>query len=166
MSRAYIYAKLEDEVLIRGLRDRIFRATNASKYYKKVEPHMTIVPPFEVKESHESAVKEVTCQSELDNSQIKFESLSSYTSPEKPYVVSLDVEWQLAQQREQLLDKLEPYLERSPSKEFEPHVTLLKVLVPDADVPDNIKSKIQHEVAHTPPPQSTEIRSLKCEVTG
>lgn len=166
MSRAYIYAELKSEMSIRRLRDRIFRAANAQTHYKRVKPHMTIVSPCRTKEGHEDQVKEVIKQSKLNNSKIEFESLSSYTSIEEPYVVSLDVQLQRAEERAKLVEQLEPHLERNSSKEFEPHVTLLKLLVPDEGVPQQIKDNIRHEVSHTLPPRSTEIDSLKCEIKG
>ena len=164
MNRVYVSGKLEDELQIKQLRNYIWVATNASEYYKKKDPHITIVPAFDVPDQHLSKVKEIINQKRFKGEHIDVNTLSVYENIHKPYVVQLDAEHSMHSKIQRLIRELQPYAERDIRDPPSPHITLFKTQGWWDTVPDEVKVAIQFEVMSNVGIRDTEIRGVKTEV--
>jgi len=164
MPRAYIYAKLEDEMALRHLRDRMSRVVDTEGYYRPIAPHMTIIPPFIAEEGTQLSIKEAVGRSQLKGSTVKFSTLSVFENIHKPKVICLKADPLFGDKRENLVEKISKDMQREPTKSFRPHVSLLKFQIEDMEPPTDVKRSIQREIKHTPCPQSTEITNVKVEI--
>lgn len=122
----YIEAKLAHSSRIERIRDNLYDKFIESDKYKKVDPHLTIIPPFNIPEDNLSDIHEEVSNMNLENMEVKVNGLSIWPSLKNPRVVLLDVEAKLTQVRETLKEYLKQY---KAELEYEPvnaHITLFK----------------------------------------
>lgn len=164
MHRVYVSGKLKDELKIKQLRNYIWVAVNAHEYYRKKDPHITIVPPFNVEEDDISTVESIIDDKRFKGHDIEAKTLSVYENIHKPYVVQLDVEYNIENKIESLIDELEPYASGQIRKPKSPHITLFKTQGWWDTVPQETKESIQYEIVSTVSIRDTEISRVTTEI--
>lgn len=148
MPRAYISARVKDELRIRQLRDQLWSITKAHKFYKKKIPHVTVIPPFTVKSGCEERVESLVEDTELKGREVKVNSVSVYQNIHNPYVVLLDVDVNIQDVRNELLTELPEYADGRIVEPSNPHITLFKTQGWWEDVDKDVKDKLQQEIMH------------------
>lgn len=164
MKRAYVSAKLKDELPLREQRDTIWNVINGSAYYKKVDPHITVIPPFTMKEGHEKDVKREVEQVDLKGTEVRMKEVDVYESIDKPYVVLVQVDTEIREKQLSLKESLEQYANGGIIQPPEPHITLFKTLGFWDDLPDGLSSRLEREINNRRPVRDTEIRSVTADV--
>lgn len=163
MPRGYISAQVENELEVRHQRDIIWNIINATPYYKKVDPHITVIPPFTVKEGHEEDVKSLVEQTDIQGQPVKMEKIDVYEDIDEPYVVLLRVDVDIHEDRDWLMEKLPEHTKGGIVEPVTPHITLFKTLGFWDEVPDKMSEKLKREVESRPPVSDTKIRAVDVE---
>jgi 2'-5' RNA ligase len=163
MPRGYISAQIENELQVRSQRDIIWNIINASRYYKKVDPHITVIPPFTVKEGHEEDVKNLVEQTDIQGQPVKMEKIDVYENIDEPYVVLLRVDVDIHEDRNWLMEKLPEHTKGNMVEPVTPHITLFKTLGFWDKVPDKMSEKLKREIESRPPVSDTKIRAVEVE---
>lgn len=163
-NRVYVSGRLKDELRIEQIRDYIWVRTNAREYYRRKDPHITIIPPFTVSDSEiedvEDEIKSVTFRGE----KIEIKTVGVYENIHKPYTVQLDVEHDMHSKTDRLISTLSQYDTSGLRHPNSPHITLFKTQGWWDQVPEDMKKSIQHEVMSTLMLNETEISSVDIEV--
>jgi len=166
MNRVYVSGRISDELQYKQLRNYLWVATGAEEYYKKKEPHMTIVPGFSVEDRHIGDVKNEVNSAPFINKKVEVNSLSVYENIHKPYVVQLDVNHDFHSEIDSLMNRLQPYAKSEINKPVSAHITLFKTQGWWDTIPKPKRKKLQQEVMSTVGLRDTEISSLKVKVQG
>lgn len=122
----YIEAKLANSSRIKRIRDNIYNKFLESDKYRKVEPHLTIIPPFNIPKDNVSDIHEVVSNIDIKHMSIDINGVSVWPSLQNPRVVLLDVEAELSQARETLKKALENYKAELINEPVNAHITLFK----------------------------------------
>lgn len=164
MTKAYVSAKLQDTNHFTILRDSVYSKTSASCCYKKVKPHITVIPPFSIKGGHVDEVYDIVSDSPLVNRRVRIKGLSVYKNIVEPYVVLLDVDVKMEKERERILNQLDNHIVELKEEPVNPHITLFKVVSWDANIPQAIKRNIQKEIIEREIIPDTRIKSVDVEL--
>jgi 2'-5' RNA ligase len=156
-------AKLEDELAIKQHRDVLWLVTGAHKYYKKVEPHITLIPPFTVQPGHEKDVQDIVSQLDVRGKKVKVTGINLYEDIEQPYVVMLSVNVDLEDEREELMEKLPQYANGKIIEPVSPHITLFKTQGWWSDIDVNTRDILKHELDNRRPSNTTEITNVSID---
>jgi 2'-5' RNA ligase len=146
MNRVYISGRLTNELQLKQLRNYLWVVTDAHEYYKKKEPHVTLVPGFNVKDKHVQDVRDVVDNYRFVNRKIKVNSLSVYENIHKPYVVQLDVEYNFDNEIDELIDQLREYAKTDIDRPASPHITLYKTEGWWETIPREKRKRLQEEI--------------------
>lgn len=160
MTRTYISAKLEDDLRLRSLRDEVYNCVNGSKYYKKVDPHITVIPPFNVKSGCEEEVENIVNDSKVTGNKVEINNLAVWENISKPYVVMLDVSVDLSDERDRLLEELKPIAAGKVTNPVRPHITLFKTGEWYENHPEKTRRSIQREIIDRTSFQDTKIHKV------
>lgn len=164
MYRVYVSGRLKDELQLKQLRDYLWVCINASEYYKKKEPHITIVPAFNVKDDDIDDVKDVIRNIRFDGESVAINTLSVYENIHKPYVVQLDIEYSIESKIDALISQLSKYATNGIKYPNDPHITLFKTQGWWDTIPLDKRRRLQKEISSTTGILDTEISSIKIEV--
>lgn len=162
--RAYISAKLQDEMWIRRLRDDLYSLTGARLYYRKVNPHITVIPPFTFDGQKENEVRELVNDCPLKGRDVNVNGLSVWKNIDEPFVVMLDVDVEMQDVRDRMMTKLRNGLSANVSEPVDPHVTLFKTTGDWDDVSSDIKDSIEREIERRKTFKDTEIKKVELEL--
>lgn len=169
MARAYISAKPENSIWIKTLRDEISVITEASPHYSKVSPHITVVPPFSLKDENREEVTKLAKQTGLEGKRVKINGLSVYSNIHNPLVLMLDIDVDMNGEREHLISQIKDYTNGSIKDPVDPHITLMKVkgrskdLAEDIQIPNEVKKRIQREILYRSTFKDTKIDRVETE---
>jgi len=163
MPRAYISAKVNDELHIKNLRDQLWNITNADGLYRKKTPHITVVPPFTVKNGHEHYVKSLVEDCKLEDRPVKINTIGTYLNIHKPYVVLLYVDVTIKDVRNKLINELEEHTQGKIIQPVEPHITLFKTQGWWDSVDEKVKQRLQREILNRNSFKDTKIRDVNVE---
>jgi 2'-5' RNA ligase len=163
MTRAYISAKLEHDLRLRSLRDRLYNCIDGSKYYRKIDPHITVIPPFNIKDGHEEEVQELVDKSSLTGKEVVINSLAVWENISKPYVVMLNISIDMEEERERLLDGLEGMTVNDIPQPVRPHITLFKTGEWYESHPERTKESIQQEIMDRNRFMDTKVHKVETE---
>lgn len=153
-------AKVKDELAMKQHRDVLWLVTGAHKYYKKVEPHITLIPPFTVKPGHEKEVQNIVSQLNVRGKNVKVTGIDLYEDIDQPYVVMLPVDVDLEEERKELMEKLPPHAEGNIIEPVSPHITLFKTQGWWGEVDINTRDSLKHELDNRQPSNTTEITNV------
>lgn len=160
MSRAYISAQLTDELRIKSIRDYMAAVLKGDRFYERKDPHITVVPPFDVKEGHESDVISLIEDCPLIGREVQINTLGVYEHIHHPYVVLLDVDVEIDDVRERLMDELPKHTKRDLIDPVRPHITLLKTGSWWDGADEELKKRIQYEIMIQKSFRDTEISDV------
>lgn len=163
MRRAYISAHVKDELAIKVIRDSVWEAVGASKYYSKVNPHITVVPPFTPKEGCKGEIRDLVQSIDIKGRDVNVKRIGVYENIHKPYVVLLCLDVDLGDVRDALMDSLKDLTTGRLIEPVRPHITLFKTGSWQDDISREMKTDIQHEVMNYTSLSNTEISRLKVE---
>lgn len=163
MPRAYISARLEDELAIKKHRNILWNVTNADRYYKKVDPHITVIPPFTVKQGHEDDVKRVANNLNIKGKQVSITGFDLYEGLSEPFVVLLSVDVDLESERQDLMEKLPPHIKGSMVEPVTPHITLFKTQGWWEEIDDETSERLNRELNNRYPPRDTKITRVETD---
>lgn len=124
----YIEAKLSHSNRIRQLRDKLFEKFIASNKYRKVEPHITILPPFTIPQQKVHPLTQKLDTLPLKETPVTINGLSVWPSLNNPRVILLDVTvaLDLSYYRKELLDILHTAGAKIKHEPVSAHITLFK----------------------------------------
>lgn len=122
----YIEAKLANSSRIERIRDNLYNKFLESDKYRKVEPHLTIIPQFNIPRENICDIHNLVSNMNLEHMEIEINGLSVWPSLKNPRVVLLDVEADLSQARETLKKALRNYKAELINKPVNAHITLFK----------------------------------------
>jgi len=163
MPRTYVLAKIEDELQVKEVRDVLWASLDARKYYKKVDPHITVIPPFTVKPGYKEQVTNLVTDTNISGREVTVNGVEVYKSIEEPYVVLLDVDVKIEDVRDQIMEKLQEYVDGKIVDPVSPHITLFKTQGWWEDIDDNTRGKLEKEVRHRNSLTNTEITNVKVD---
>lgn len=163
MPRAYISARVKDELRIKQLRDRLWMMTDARRFYKKKNPHITVVPPFTVKEGCEREVERLVDDCPLKGREVEVNTLGVYENIHKPYVVLLDVDVEIEEVRNNLIDDLQQYVDGRIIEPVRPHITLFKTQGWWDEAEQDVKETLQYEIMNRHGFKNTEVSRVVAE---
>jgi 2'-5' RNA ligase len=163
MSRAYISARVKDELRIKSIRDKLWAIADAREYYKKVTPHITVIPPFTVKKGSEQNVEQLVEDSPLVGREVKVNRIGVYENIIEPYVVLLNVDVEIEDVRRDLLDELPEHTQGEIIEPVRPHITLFKTRGHWSEIDKDIRVRIQQEVIHMTTFQNTEVDKVEVD---
>jgi len=164
MERAYVSASVKDELSVKRVRYSVWRAINKNSHYRTIEPHITIVPPFVMKEGHYRDVCDEVRRSELSGERLSVDSVSVYENLHKPYVVSLSLRGSMENKQDEMVDNLRQHARGPINDPADPHITLMKTKGGWDTVDRETKSRIQKAIINTPTPNSVEIGDVNVKL--
>lgn len=124
--RGYIEAKLADETAITHLRDRLYERTGAATNFRRIPPHLTLIPPFTIDETQVDQVNRLLETSPLHGRTIPITGVGVWPSIVNPRVVLLTTPVDIEQERSRLATALEELGARDCEAPVRPHITLFK----------------------------------------
>lgn len=160
MPRAYISAKIENELEVKKQRDTLWLVTGAHRYYKKVDPHITIIPPFTVKEGHEKDVESVVSKLNMIGKSVNVTDFNLYEDIQEPYVVMLSVDVDLQNERNVLMNELAPHTKGNIVEPVAPHITLFKTQGWWDDIDGETRKRLKYEMDNRQSAGDTKIRTV------
>lgn len=122
----YVEAKLEHSSRIKQIRDGIYNEFMASDKYRKIEPHITIIPPFYIPEDNIHEIHQLINNITLDDPTVQVKGASVWQSLNNPRVVLLDVDVDLSQVRTTIQQALKTYDADLIHEPVNAHITLFK----------------------------------------
>lgn len=163
-NRVYVSGRLKDELRIEQLRDYIWVRTNAREFYRRKDPHITILPGFKVSDEDLESVKRAVDVMSFENEPIQINTVGVYENIHKPYTVQLDAEHEMHDKIDRLIKTLEEYETSGLRHPDSPHITLFKTQGWWDTLPRDMKKSIQHEVMSSLMLKKTSISSVEIEV--
>lgn len=164
MNRVYVSGRLTNELQLKQLRDYLWVVTDAHEYYKKKEPHITLIPGFTVKRGHMEDVESVINNYRFSKREITVKTLSVYENIHKPYVVQLDVEYSFRNELQELIDQLREYAKTSIEYPASPHITLYKTEGWWDTIPREKRKRLQEEIMSSVGIRDTELSRIKMNI--
>lgn len=153
-----IEATLEDSKRITNIRDELYNELPGTEnHYHKLEPHLTVIPPFRVSTEIAHDIRELNAEQEFETEPVNIHGASVWPSLNNPRVLLLDVSVNFQQKR----DTIYTYLKENDAEfKYEPvpfHISLFKC---DNGyvIPDEFKQLIQDEIAKHRDTWTTEIK--------
>lgn len=141
-----IEATLSDEERIKQIRDELYDSLPGTEnHYHKLDPHLTILPPFQVDSETAHKVRELNTEQSFEGESVQIHGASVWPSLNNPRVLLLDVSVSFTEQR----DTIYEYLKNIDTTfKYDPvpfHISLFKC---DNGyvIPDEFKSLIQSEI--------------------
>lgn len=122
----YIEAKLANSSRIKRIRDDLYNKFLESDKYRKVEPHITIIPQFNIPRENVCEIHSLISNMDLEHMTVDINGLSIWPSLKNPRVVLLDVEVNLDQARKTIRKALENYKAELLNEPVDAHITLFK----------------------------------------
>lgn len=159
MLRAYVWAKPENILQFKTVRDEVWKVTKAEEYYVKKEPHITLIPPFSVKDGCKKDVKETFESFDIVGCDICVGSLSVYQNIHLPFVVMVNIEMSCSDKIDQLRDELSQFSRGNPTEVDNHHITLFKTQGWWSEIDDFRKRILQNEIMGRPRMKNTEVGS-------
>lgn len=148
MPRAYVYATVEEELRIKELRDVLWNVIDAGRFYKKKDPHITVIPPFSVMGGHKKDVLEIVGSELVSDKKVEIETIGVYENIHIPYVVLLRVNADVYSIADNLRPRLERYTDNGVPEPVTPHITLFKTQGWWDEIDDELKDELQQEIMH------------------
>lgn len=164
MNRVYVSGRLTNELQLKQLRNYLWVATDAHEYYKKKDPHITLIPGFSAKEGHIEDVRDVIENYRFSNTKVTVRTLSVYENIHKPYVVQLDVEHNFHNEIEELIDQLSEYAKTDIDYPDSPHITLYKTEGWWDTIPRDKRKRLQEEIMCSVGIRDTELSRIEMKV--
>ena len=160
----YVSTDLRDKKRIESIRDGIMWNLDAETFFKRVTPHITVLPPFMIPEHNLDEFEEAVHDAKLQDYNVKVNGASVWRNIRRPYVVMLDVDAQIEDvggELRQTAEELGGYNFKEP---VSPHITLLKSKGWWEHIPDTVAWRLQKEIKRNRVVQNTEIEKLKMMV--
>lgn len=161
MPEAYITSHLENEQRIKRLRNDLWGVVDMSSHYMKVDPHITVIPPFRYPEGVEDDIRDMTEDSPLVGRDVDVHRIGVYKNIHKPFVVLLDVSVDMEDEREKLYEELLQLSEGKIPEPVRPHITLFKTKGWWSDIDEQTKKVIQNEIRYRTTLRDTKITEVK-----
>lgn len=157
----YVSTDLTDRKRIESIRDGMMWNLEAETFFKRVTPHITVLPPFMIPESNLDKFKEAVQQVRLPDNTVTVNGAAVWRNVRRPYVVMLDVDVKMGGLIRELrneADELGGYNFKEP---VSPHITLLKSKGWWESIPDTVAWRLQKEIKRNRVVQNTQIEKLK-----
>jgi len=145
-NRVYVSGKVKDELVFKQIRDVLWIRIDAREYYKKANPHLTLIPQFSVKDEDLDEVKSIINSKNFEGEELNVKTLSVYENIHEPYVVQLDIGHSMRDKIESLIDELSEYSKTTIKDPASLHITLFKTKGWWDDIPKDVKVRIQQEI--------------------
>lgn len=158
---AYISASLSNSGRIKELRDRLYTNLGAHTHeYEPVEPHLTIIPSFDVERSQLHRINKKTAELELPGTEVSVNGLGVWPHIRNPRVVLLDVEADVSRAREELLSVLDESGAKNIDLPTPTHITLFMRDKGYADPPVEFQQALQQHVVSNRDRWKTQIEHV------
>lgn len=158
---AYVSTELADKAKIENIRESMMWRTDADAFYRRVTPHITVVPPFRVPRDNLTEVQGIVNSVELEDTHVEVKGAGVWPNIDTPYVVLLDVDVNLNNTRNTLISQLREVGAKRIKEPVKPHITLFKTKGFWSTIPDTLKVQLQSEIMDYRVIQDTEIEGLK-----
>lgn len=146
MKKIYITAKLKADKKLCRVRNEIYDRVGGIRYYKKVSPHITVIPPFYIDKTKVSEVNKLVDQSGIVGKNVEYTNLMVWESLNNPEYVMLSAKVDMWDTQVMLLDSLADMGATHLKTPVPPHTTLFKSNhmweVPTTPLKANIQSCI------------------------
>lgn len=166
MERVYISAEVTDKLRLIALRDELYEFIDAPLYYRKVSPHITIIPQVIVEEGHKQEIREVAQTLSDRDIGVELISLGVWKNISNPYIILLDIRMDVDKLRNEIINELDKYTINTILNMRKPHITLMKTKGWPDKVPREITESIQYEIMNRNINFNTEIRKINVEFRG
>lgn len=160
----YVSTELRDKQRIETIRDNMMWRLEAETFYKRVTPHITIVPPFQLPKENIGKFREVVNQVDNGEVDVKVNGAAVWRNLRNPYVVMLDVDVDLGHTHDYLVDRASMLGGFDFKDPVDPHITLLKSKGWWEVVPHTLMMKLQKEIHTNRMVQDTQITEVKLMV--
>jgi 2'-5' RNA ligase len=164
MDRVYVSGSLDSELQLKQLRNYLWVSIDAHEHYKRLHPHITIIPGFNVREENTDKVRKIIRQTRFKGEEIRMKRLSVYENIHKPYVVQINIEYDIDEKINNLISRLKPLAKTDMREPVTPHITLFKTQGWWDELPQEKKEILQEEVRSTVGLRDTEISGVNIEV--
>lgn len=164
LERVYVTARLEDETRLCKLRDEVYNKTNGPRFYTRVEPHITVVPPFYFDKDRIGVVEELIEDSEIAGKRVEFNELSVWNSIDDPEYVMMDVDVDIRERQLNLVDKIRERDGEYMKSPVPPHMTLFKSNDMWDEAPSYLKKSITECFGDYKDVDDTKISSVEVVV--
>lgn len=165
LERVYITAKLDDESRLVRLRDEVYDEVGGQRYYIKVEPHITVVPPFYFDKDRIDVIRELIEDSEITGKPVEFNELSVWESIDDPQYVMMDVDVDMRKRQLDLVDKIRERDGEYMKSPVPPHMTLFKSNDMWDNAPAYLKTSISDCFGNYRDVEDTKISEVEVVVT-
>jgi len=158
---AYISITLSDEFRIRTLRESMLNHIDGEKLYKRLKPHITLIPPFQLRQGTQAKAQKAVNSLDLEGTVVRVRGASIWNSLKQPYVVMLDIDADIESSQDKLLTELRNLNAKNAEKPVRPHITLFKTKSYWDTLPDTKRAKLQTAVKRNRIVQDTEVESVE-----
>lgn len=158
---AYVGARLTDESRIENIRDSMINGSDGHGFYRKVKPHITIVPPFRIPEESVEDAKRIVDSIDIRDKSVEVLGTGVWKNIHKPYVVLLDIGVNYEKERNELVNGLDSVGAINFKEPVNPHITLFKTKGFWKDIPEDIKYPLQEQICKNRHIPDTEISEVK-----
>lgn len=157
LSRAYICSGVTDELSIVSLRDTLYQQIGFNGEYYRKRPHITLVPPFSVKDGKEKDLKKAVRQVRLAGKEVKTERVGVYENIHNPHTILLRVQVDIEEEEKQIREHAKRYSNSKVRERASPHITLLKSRINEQDLDRQKKRRLQEEIKNRVALRDTEL---------
>lgn len=162
--RAYVRANLADEPRMERHRNKAFNIVDGHQFYKKVKPHITVVPPFYYEENRIDELRELVSDNSIKGESVEFGGFTVWKNLSNPEYLILDTDVNMRSEQISLLDSIRESGGQYMKTPVSPHMTLLKSNNTWNFPTPSLKRDIQSCVPEFDSVSSTEISSVEVVV--
>lgn len=123
-TNAWIYATLTADDYIRTLGHDLYQAAPSHAYEREPNPHVTIMPQFNIPEDEVHELAQFLASLELSGRSVPMDGIDTYPGDEYPQVVYLDADIDIDDPRSALRQKVEALGGNVFTDPVNPHTTL------------------------------------------
>lgn len=161
MERVYITSKLKQEEKLCRTRDGVSHDLRADDCFEKVDPHITIVPPFYIDEGERSMVHNKLERIDIEDTEVNINHLKVWPNLGSINYIMLDVDADIRDEQFMLADSFRDDGAELIKTPVEPHITLLKRKRKRDSSPYWLKRRVQDMVGTCTGLGSTRIDEVK-----
>lgn len=162
--RAYVRANLADEPRMERHRNKAFKIVGGHNFYKKVKPHITVIPPFYYKDDSIDELRDIVSDNNIEGENVEFNGFTVWEHISNPEYLFLDAEVDMRSEQISLLDTIRDHGGQYMKTPVSPHMTMLKTNRTWEYPTPSLKRDIQECVPEFSSVSSTEISSLEVVV--
>jgi len=161
MKRVYITSHVEDHERLCRIRNEIWSTVDSIGLYRKVNPHITIVPPFYIPEEKMGVVDEALDRIDIEGKSVNIQNFKVWPDLSESTYLMLNVDVDMRDEQLSLVDDLRDSGAEYMKTPVSPHITMMKSNREWSEPPDDVKRRIQSTVGDYNDLKDTKIESVE-----